>query len=138
MICTRRVLHGGRFYIIHPLQPFVNTFKEKSIPNSIKIHLLAANRTWNCTRNRSQNGTIRRPGPSGVSETMGYAQTSGQLCFSLSVFFQCAAAATCVAVSETELFYIFLSLSLSLSLSLILSLSPSSCWRRLSLHCSSF
>jgi hypothetical protein len=29
---------GFLFSIIHPLQPFVNTFQKKSIPNSIAIH----------------------------------------------------------------------------------------------------
>ena len=30
---------GFQFPIIHSLQPFVNTFQEKLIPNSIAIHL---------------------------------------------------------------------------------------------------
>jgi hypothetical protein len=30
---------GFEFFIIHPLPPCVNTFKKKSIPNSIAIHL---------------------------------------------------------------------------------------------------
>jgi hypothetical protein len=30
---------GFEFSIIHPLQQFVNTFEEKSIPNSTAIHL---------------------------------------------------------------------------------------------------
>jgi hypothetical protein len=39
MICTQKVLGFDYPLFMHQLQLFVNTFQEKSIPNSIAIHL---------------------------------------------------------------------------------------------------